>query len=176
MTEEAIKEKDGKYKVYFFYKKDNTGKPSLYAYTRTKSMYKKFKKERNMDCFIIRKEYVDKYTFDKLDRKYGDSMIVIEPFESIDGCINLAVTIRENSMVNDICEDMIDKVAMIGSYFDNYVSLKKEYQDAIEFIYNNIVMYAYETDDNHRDLVSNLDTLQMLVESASDTFFTKGKE
>jgi hypothetical protein len=177
MIGEVIKEKDGKYKVYFFYKKDtDTGKAELYAYTRTKSMYKRFKKERNMDCFTIRKEYVDKYVWDELDRSYGDSMIVIEPFESGDDCINLAVTIRENNMVNDICENMLDDVEEIAYYFDNYVSLKKEYQDVIDVIYNNMMMYEYTTVDNYHAVKSNFDTLKMLIEIASDTFFTKGKE
>ena len=182
MIGEVIKEKDGKIKVYFFYKKENTGKSMLYAYTRTKSMYKKFKEERNMDCFTIRKEYIDKYIWDELDKKYGDSMIVIEPFDSYKGYVNLAVTIRENNMVSDICENMIDKVISIVSYFQNYVSLKKEYCDAIKFIYNNITKNGYEreilklTGESCSIIESNLDTLKILIEVAHDTFFVNGKE
>lgn len=59
-------------KIYLFYIKLKNLEPYLYAYTNNKEYYRKFKKERNEDIFIIREKDINKENYYDFAKKHSN--------------------------------------------------------------------------------------------------------
>jgi hypothetical protein len=128
-------------KIYLMYIKYKGLEPSLYAYTNNNEYYKRFKKERNKDIFVIKEKDVNKdefYDFAKKHKNLNLKECLFETYtdtgeEYKRSIVSLICTYNEESSVVLNYEYINSEIAKSTSEIG--LSFNKEIIDALNTIY-----------------------------------------
>lgn len=119
--------------IYLFYlKKEKV----LYAHTQSKELADRFKHERNMNLFIMKKEKMESPVAKSFGYKYRNIQLICIPLSEDGSNFDIVGTGKEDELLSESCDEIRKNMEYIRSYFLQQVALNDKYYELITKLTN----------------------------------------
>lgn len=158
--------------VYLIYLKT---RKDLYAFTINKELRDDFLRQRNRECFYVKKEKMDELEFGvfaTLNMRKALSNIPLTT-DVKDENVTIVATIDEDSGMMSMCDDIDNEVGELKKRMSEH-QLKDKYMESIEYLTR--ISYFKRCEYGALDHLSTINLLAVFHTKFRNTFFPKPRE